>query len=310
MSHRAWFCPCILVLWPLAAQADLTFSLDSASSSLDAMVTPDDTLIAGPTVATEGAALGLNSMDDLNGLSFGTDPVAGPLTVYFSVDRVAVGVSGTDVAFEAQPGVESASGDVYSSLGRGDNNRVVDEVDLGLDTGFFGDDLNGLDLQGTGAFLYFSISFFSASNDFGASGRANDVLIQGRGTPFAEGVEHIGLHENDDIDAIALWDIVNPGVLDPGIDMMLFSLTPFSPSVFTAGLGGMYSPADILFTEFTGSFSRRYTAAQIGLHRDDNVDALDTLISSSPIPEPSTLLLAALAAGVAAATRRLRLRMQ
>jgi hypothetical protein len=100
---------------------------------------------------------------------------------------------------------------------------------------------------------------------------------------------------------LILWDVFQPGVLNPGIDMALFSLSTFSTSAFTfsgneyiAGKKGNLSPADILFTDFQTEFEvmpgqkQKFklwaSANDIGLFPDDEVDALDTVL----VPEPSS----------------------
>ena len=88
---------------------------------------------------------------------------------------------------------------------------------------------------------------------------------------YASGVIDIGLLAGDDLDALCLYDIDSIGYLDPGKDLALFSLAPGSPS-----LGG--SPADIFYTDFTGTFSLSIPAALLGLLPLDNVDAMDCQI--------------------------------
>ena len=89
-----------------------------------------------------------------------------------------------------------------------------------------------------------------------------------------------------------LFDLNLNNKADPGIDKALFSLSTFSSSTFTftgnsyiPGRQGFLSPADILFTDFTGTFSLWASAADIGLDELDELDALDT------IPEPGSLIL-------------------
>ena len=88
------------------------------------------------------------------------------------------------------------------------------------------------------------------------------------------------------------YNPVPNGVLDPGLDLALFSVSTFSPSTFTQsggsytpGLPGFLSPADVLFTDFTGEFSLFAPAAELGLASDDELNALDTAI-----PEPLSLV--------------------
>lgn len=126
------------------------------------------------------------------------------------------------------------------------------------------------------------------------------------------GPGNLGLTAADVIDAIALSDLtiscppsgpcfgMTPnGSVDPGTDMVLFSLAPGSPTLLgpdgapgligvnddddgetdeadEAGLGDDYTPADILLSEFDGSFSVFASAESLGLLiSGDNVDGLD-----------------------------------
>lgn len=289
-----------LLFYPLATQAvTITpkFSIDPASPSIDGNITPDDVLQTGPVVLTQGSSLGLQDsfslgeFDNLNALSYGRDPVTRPGTqipVYFSVDRVAVGLPGSAVNQQAQPGVESAAGDVFRALPpAGSNTLAIQGSGLGPAPGFFGDDLDGLELDTKDTSrTYFSIDSLSFSNGVGALTYANDIFLNSFGNTYASGEVNIGLYPMDDLDALVLWDVYQPGILNPGIDMALFFLSTFSPNTFTAGTG-IYSPADILFTDFRGSFALWASAESIGLRPDDELNALDT------VPEPSTILLMA-----------------
>jgi hypothetical protein len=290
------------------------FSLDPASPSNSGGINPADVLGSGPVVVIPGASLGLQTnypagaYDNLNEVSFGQEPIRNPL--YFSVDRVSVGVPGSAVFNEAQPGVASAAGDVFVSLPPfGTNALFIPETALGLVPGFFGDDIDALELDTfPNPFIYFTIDALSATNGFGTGTLAKDILLSTGGGSFsvyADGTL-FNLDPFDDLDGLVLDDRFQPGVLNPGIDKALFSLTPFSPSTFTftgnsyvPGVKGSLSPADILFTDFTGSFSLWASAADIGLLPGDNVDALDTVV-----PEPATWFLLASALPALAVTRR------
>ena len=205
---------------------------------------------------------------------------------------------GTNVNSQAQPGAEEAAGDVYKTLPPfGSNSLIIDEEELGLEAGFFGDDLDALDLDTPTdpKLTYFSVDFLS----FPHLENQDDILVSKRNGTFsiyADGAGDIGINELDDLDALILWDVINPGVLDRGIDMALFSLNTFSPSTFTftgneyiPGIKGFLSPADILFTDFDTIFPNGQkfrlwaSAPEIGLFPDDELDALDTLV-----PEPSS----------------------
>jgi hypothetical protein len=273
---------------PSYAVALINFSLDPASPTIDGNITPDDVLNSVPEVAIQGSSLGLQDdfpnglFDNLNALSYGRDFIGGPL--FFSVDRLAMGSVGSAVKTESLR--SEAAGDVYISFpGTGSNQLLIDEEELGLTPGFFGDDVDALAMEdkGNSIFTYFSIDDFSASNFLGAY--SSDIILSKDGEKsfsiFADGFFDIGLEDTDDIDALALYDVVNPGTLDPGEDLALFSLSSFSSSLLRG-----FSPADILFTDFTGDFSRFASAAEIGLDVWDELDALDTV----NVPEPLTIL--------------------
>lgn len=318
---------CALALPTLASASAInpSFSIDPASPSNIGAITPDDVLKSGPVVYIDGTTLGLKNnllggdFEVLNAISYGKDPITEEL--YFSVDRVAVGKPSTAVHSEAAPGSEEASGDVFVTDAQnnpGNNQQFIDDQDLGLLQGFFGDDLDALELDTDKPHTYFAIDLLSSSNGFGTNGLANDIFCDflvatgsdgGCATrKFAEGEIRIGLDPFDDLDALVLWDVFEPGVLNPGIDKALFSLSTFSPSTFT-GSGSSYSfctpgrmsPSDVCFTDFSGSYSPFASAADLGLRDDDELNALDT------VPEPTTVLLfGAGLAGLAAFRRNRR----
>ena len=278
----------VLVLGNATPSYAVNFSLDPASDSLDGNITADDvldsSLISSFGVAVQGEELGLQSFfDNLNALSYGKDSLKGPF--YFSVDRLSFGLSGT--AVQSQSLTNEAAGDVYLNSA-GSNQLFRDEEDLGLTPGFLdSDDLDALAIEDkpNGGLTYFSIDAFSATNNFGLGSSASDILLsEGNGnfSIFADGFSDIGLQDTDDIDALALLDVFEPGVLNPGIDKALFSLSSFSDSLFTTG----FSSADILFTDFTGDFSQYVSASELGLDAFDELDALDTV----NVPEPLTIL--------------------
>lgn len=287
----------LLAIGAQAGPIDPRFSIDPASPAIGAAITPDDVLKAGPVVHIQGTNLGLQDafsagvFDNLADFSFGKDPIQDPL--YFSVDRVAIGLPGTAVFDQASPAVASAAGDVYRALPPfGSNQLYIEETTLGLTPGFFGDDIDGLELDTEPApNTYFAIDRLSATNGFGAGTLASGLLVSpGNGSfgiyaTFAQ----IGLDPFDAIDGLILLDRALDQSADPGVDIALFSLDPFSPDTFTfTGLPylpcvpGHMSPADVCVTTFTGTFALWASAPDIGLRPDDNVDALDT------VPEPTT----------------------
>ncbi|MFO0967744.1 MAG: hypothetical protein U0793_19455 [Gemmataceae bacterium] len=158
---------------------------------------------------------------------------------------------------------------------------------LGLVPGFFGDDVASLALIQSGADrAYFSIDLFSTSNILNPGLSASILVSIGAGTfqVFATPAD-IGLNILDDIDGLVLLDRGRPGILDPGVDLALFSLSTFSNSVLPPN--SFVSSADILFTDFQGSYSVFASAADLGLRPDDELNALATDI----VPEPASLLL-------------------
>ena len=245
-------------------------------------ITPDDVLTTGPTVFINGESLGLEDnfyggrFDNLDALSFGLEripdrPPAMP-SIFFSVDRVAVGSTETDVNREARPGREDAAGDIFEAAPPS-NSLAIDVKRLGLTSGFFGDDVDAL------ALLDGPNRYFSIEND--STIFFNSVVSE----PFATGRE-LGLTTNDDIDALMLYDASEQGVLNPGRDRALFSLSSFSTSVDLSARDGI-GPGDILFTEFNNEFSVWLSAGEVGLRHDDELDALAT-----PVPEPESEILA------------------
>lgn len=271
-----------------------TFSIDPASPSIDGtVVTPDDLLSVGPVEALAGSAFGLSdafptgNYDDLDALSFGNGKIADDLQ--FSVDRLSIGLTGTPVRGQAT-GSEQA-GDIYVNLPLGTHALLTDEAGFGLVPGFFGDDLDAFGRGDVNGSIYFSLGASSPS------GAAHDVFLASGATfgVFAAAAT-LGLVAGDDVDALIVIDTVNPGQLDPGQDMALFSLAPSSTTVTSGG----FSAADVLLTDFTGSFTLYLSSFDLGLRTQDNVNAL------SLVPEPRIALLLAMAGAAGLIARRRR----
>jgi hypothetical protein len=132
-------------------------------------------------------------------------------------------------------------------------------------------------------FVFFSIDTASPANAMPGID-PDDILVSPPGgfvfSVFANGATTMGLLPGDDIDGLALSDVPPFGVLNPPRDEALFSLHPGSPSVRVgpdgmAGTGDEVSPADVFYTNFTGTHVLYASAGALGLLTTDNVDALD-----------------------------------
>lgn len=244
-------------------------------------------------------------------------------SIFFSVDRLTRGMSGSTVNQEAIIPVESAWADIYEFDRSGPQPQVnifKQEAQLGLATGFFGDDIDGLQLDLTPQQVSINASFaFAAiwrnSSMMGTPVTPNgggpaqplgpgDILMTSLGQLFASRAQ-LGLQPGDALDSLILMDVDPDGqteseyytpnrVLDAGLDMAIFSLDPFSPSVQS----GQFSAATLFITSFDGTHQLFLDPATLGLTASDNVDAL------SMVPEPSSLGLLAGCAALLAALRR------
>ena len=201
------------------------------------------------------------------------------------------------------------------------NDQVEDDLDA-LEYADTHDGTWGVDMDGDGQVDNGKFAFFSLNAPSGPAGADSpeDILVSAGATPnsfsvYADGINTIGLQAGDDLDALILSDLalkqmpegqiiawMPDGVLNPGLDEALFSLAAGSPS-----LGAAFSPGDVFYTDFQGSFSLWVSAAQLGLLATDELNALDTmphpLDDGPPIPEPGTLVLVLLS-GVGLLRRR------
>lgn len=292
----------------VSAQADPdTFSIDGVSPSPN---NPADLLNVGMSVQVPNAQLGLVVNDELDALASGNDAVQRNNVIYFSVDRYSQGVAmaWTPWDVNGQAVRNQQAGDVFITTDAGGtgavpqtynylhtNQNLLGEIPLILphlsNVGNLQDNLDAFsfeeyDLNGDGITdrpTFFSLAAGSPSLAPGFS--ASDILISpsGSGTfnVFATAAQ-IGLRPDDDLDALALLDLNADGLVAPGIDAALFSLTPNSPTLITLGA----SPADIFYTTFLNANVVRYNAASLGLLECDNVDALEV-----QVPEPAVLIL-------------------
>ena len=99
-------------------------------------------------------------------------------------------------------------------------------------------------------------------------GSASDIYRTAPGslvsTLFAPAITmglDIFVSDSDDLDALIVYDLGVEGVLEPGVDYALFSLSAGSQSLQTHGL----TAADIFFTDFRQSFATYATDADLGL---------------------------------------------
>ena len=209
----------------------------------------------------------------------------------------AIPVSGSQ-SFGAYPVNSSGPFVPPCSAGRG-SCQVSDQTSLGLRPLFGGlghDDVTSLEasrfILSDRAYMTFTGPSFDGDGNtiYTFNGDVAFSPDSANFIPFAgpASMGLIGGMPGDVIDALVLSDttpgsipqqpngILNPGPL--GQDEVLFSLGVGSPSLTLSPVcitvGGC-SPADIFYSNFTGSFSRRYTAATLGLLHTDNVDALD-----------------------------------
>jgi hypothetical protein len=163
------------------------------------------------------------------------------------------------------------------------------------------DDMDALELNlmdVNGDFVHDTSIYFSlddASPSLGSLSAA-DILLALEGESqfslYAE-ASALGLSADDDIDALAVYDMGTLNELDNipdnELDHALFSLAPDSPFLFgddgIEGTADDYSAADIFVTDFSGSNMVYISAAELGLEFDDNLNALDV----APVPIPAAV---------------------
>src|SRR5262249_10104262 len=108
---------------------------------------------------------------------------------------------------------------------------------LGLQQGFFGDDVDGLNVRsGPSPNVYFAIDRFSATNGFGVGTLASDLLVSaqdGRFSIYATNAM-MRLNPRDAIDDLVLRNQALDQRAASRIDKALLTLDPFPPDVFTS----------------------------------------------------------------------------
>jgi len=294
-----------------AIHADTVPSHPDIAISLDAASIPAEYHVAD----------GSGGFEHLGRLIEGQLPLKDQV-LYFCVDRLAYGLPATEVRAEAIAPA-GAHGVIFGlDLGSLGSSPTVFRraADLQLNPGFFGDAIDGLQVtHGTNLIRvnqpYSYLTYWRGSTMLGQpatfsgggadpDGLTTDDIVLGLSTLlFASGVHHFGLQPGDAIDGLMLFDVTpdpdapggfrrdRNGILDPGFDMAIFSLDPFSPSTTTGG-GGPWLPGDLILTWFLNDGELFMPATRLGLGPTDNV----TAISITPEPASFSLLLAGAAA--------------
>jgi hypothetical protein len=257
----------------------------------------------GPVTEVGSGAFGLATADNIDAVSSNTGtPKNIPYHLYFSADRASLGLAGTP--YRAEAVVNQAASDVWRMNNVTANSPLVsmaacapsgiggahalfrnqDSYDFifsaapGVAIAGNQDNLDALELDDLDPSLdkvhdvgvYFSLD--AASPSLGGASPAL-LFFAPAGGVFAPwvGAAQIGLVPADDIDALVVWDRGVIGAPDAGVDLILFSLAPGSPS-----LGG-FSPATIFVSDLAGLACPFVAANTLGLRAADNVDGLDVL---------------------------------
>ena len=249
---------------------------------------------------------GVNNLSVVGGLEFSVDPAA------------VSAFAGSPIGMEVGSG-EAASSDIYGApfppvgahfgvwdgdgVGPGPNGPGGSPP-LGLIDGpVGGDDVDAWDSRIPAVLppaLYYSLDPASA----GAVGAApGDILIAalapgyaGTGAIYAP-LAALGLVAGDDVDALVIIENDGmPGVFTPGVDAIVFSLAPGSPTLGGFGLSaadilidaGAAGPLGIPTVGGLGTPGFVVPAAALDLAFTDNLNALDIIVQ---IPEPGTFSL-------------------
>ena len=193
---------------------------------------------------------------------------------------------------------------------------------------------SSFELLETDMFTFFSLDRDSPSTmGSGATASTSDILVGRADMPgefrkYATGVQ-LGLLATDNIDAMAIQHLSGMGsdgwpVYDPSEDWVLFSVDRDSvgaagSALFTehtqgevAGdlfLGSGASPTNLLFLEATDLGLQEVALGSSQNWLSDNLDALD-LADVMVVPEPSTIALSLLLAGVCSQVLRAQSRLQ
>ena len=271
------------------------------------------------------------SNNEINGTNGANSPNLLPV-LYYSVSADSLGLSGTEINHQAvrhQQGADRftsgvskspwsalTTGSADANFGRLSINQTYYNAIPSLDPFSMNngaqDDADGLEVtefkfanpnaqRSFPIFFNFDVNSPSMLPDNNVNHEtwvSSDVLVTPVGSQapqvFASG-STMGLSSLDIIDGLAVYDVDNDGVVDPGSDVALFSLRKGSPSLGVAGRGG-----DIFVTDFQGSSELYVSYSDLGLLATDELDALDVDFRDgtpmayglvvTAIPEPTTLL--------------------
>lgn len=258
----------------------------------------------GPVVDIWDASYGLGINDDLDALA--TNEALAPTTAYymlFSGDLASRGLPGT--VYRNHFANNQAAGDIYRTVSfptfspqavMASGCAVVATVPVGPPNIFLNQELNNLipsvgpgifyagvpdeldafeldPLDTTGDQVHDRPFYFSIDPASLYPAGPADILRARVGLPTVlwAPAANLGLGAGDDVDALVVWDRGVIGAVDPGVDLVLFSLAPGSPAL------GANSPADLFVSDLTGAFCLYMQANQLGLRIADNLDALDVM---------------------------------
>jgi hypothetical protein len=266
------------------------------------------------------------SNNEINGTNGLTLPTQIPV-IYFSVSPGSIGIAGSDVRHQAirnqqaadrfTAGVDRSPASALlngPALGTGNNflsinqtyYNAVPSINQFATNAGAQDDADSLEVtefrKSGEAFkstpVYFNLDEASSSLAT-VSASSPDILYTPVGSQdpikFAAASTFGVSQAGDVVDGLAVYDLGNVGVVEPGIDLVLFSLRTGSPSLGSTGSG-----ADIFVSDFDGTFSPYLTSDQLGLLAIDEIDALDIDFRTgaplglglivTPVPEPTAVL--------------------
>ncbi len=107
----------------------------------------------------------------------------------------------------------------------------------------------------------------------------HNPYVAGDGEDLYVAPLELGLMLADDIDAMIVIDVAYNWQFDPGVDQIIFSLAPESPS-----LGSYYGPGDLFTSSGNGIFAPYCYAEQLGLLWTDNLNLLDFVLCEDVLP--------------------------